>query len=400
MVNLKEETASLCLTVLSPVNIGGSAVLSAKDYLYDPKKQKAYFLDRQAWHFYIYENKWLASYEKYVADSRNTRNLLDWLKEAARKRDTAELIAELDEKKCITGAAEAEVNVTDAKGKQSLNDVCPQVRNAKGSVYFPGSSLKGVFRTAILYALLQKDAALKARYWGKIQQAVLANKDSNQKYFKNALGKLAGELEASLINKLEAGGQADAGSQSAVSSALKGLQVSDTYSGEGIKTAILQKVDVSLYADGDAGEHPLPIFRECVLPGAKLFFDMKLDKAVMGTIGITSIGELLEITRGFFNFNIGLLKSAFGRAYGEPFGLIQDANMFVGSNTGFLSKTLVAAAAPTPEAARGIIRLILDKSFKDHKHLYKDKLISPRTLKITKWQGRSMLMGLAKVDKL
>jgi CRISPR-associated protein Csm5 len=48
-------------------------------------------------------------------------------------------------------------------GHQSMQDFRPFVRDGSGTVYIPGTSIKGVFRTAVLYRMLKQDtAALKA----------------------------------------------------------------------------------------------------------------------------------------------------------------------------------------------------------------------------------------------
>ena len=367
------------------MNIADGTVLSAKDYLYDAEQQKIYFLNLHEWHKFIFTHNLLTQYEAYIKDFRNTKNLLNWLQGQGYGID--------DVQACVTHAASAEVNTVDPKEKQTLNDVNQHIQQPDGSLYVPGSSLKGVFRTAILYKLLQQKPAVAKRYWGRVQEEMA-------KYnFKPVfLNRLTSDLEAELLHtlQLEERGRAIK-PQNAVCSALRGLQVSDSYASKNIQVAVLQKVDVDL---NKKEKPPLSVFRECMLPGSELYFDVKIEKAFMTTLGINSIDDLLQATQKFFEAVLALLQDAFGKRYPQVFTNIDGANMFLGSNTGFLSKTLLALLAPDAQAAKDTIRVLLDKSFREHEHVLRDKIISPRTLKCTTCRGELVLMGLAEVRKV
>lgn len=347
-----------------------------------------FFLNLHEWHKFIFTHDLLTQYEAYIKDFRNTKNLLNWLQGQGYGID--------DVQACVTHAASAEVNTADAKKKQTLNDVNQHIQQPDGSLYVPGSSLKGVFRTAVLYKLLQQKPAVAKRYWGKVQEEMA-------KYnFKPVfLNRLTSDLEAELLHtlQLEERGRA-VKPQNAVCSALRGLQVSDSYASKNVQVAVLQKVDVGFNKEGRANEHTLSVFRECMLPGSELYFDVKIEKAFMTTLGINSIDDLLQATQKFFEAVLALLQDAFGKAYPQVFTNIDGANMFLGSNTGFLSKTLLALLAPDAQAAKETIRALLDKSFREHEHVLRDKIISPRTLKCTTCRGEVVLMGLAEVRKV
>lgn len=375
----------MCLRIVTPVNIADGTVLSAKDYLYDAKQQKIYFLNLHEWHKFIFTHDLLTQYEAYIKDFRNTKNLLNWLQGQGYGID--------DVQACVTHAASAEVNTADPKKKQTLNDVNQHIQQPDGSLYVPGSSLKGVFRTAVLYKLLQQKPAVAKRYWGKVQEEM--TKYNFKPVF---LNRLTSDLEAELLHtlQLEERGRS-VKPKNAVCSALRGLQVSDSYASKNIEVAVLQKVDVDL---NKKEKPPLSVFRECMMPGSELYFDVKIEKAFMTTLGINSIDDLLQATQKFFEAVLALLQDAFGKAYPQVFTNIDGANMFLGSNTGFLSKTLLALLAPDAQAAKETIRALLDKSFREHEHVLRDKIISPRTLKCTTCRGEVVLMGLAEVRKV
>lgn len=381
------ETAKMCLKVVTPINIADGIVLGAKDYLYDSRRQKVYFLNLHQWHLFIYKHMLLEKYESYLANFRDKQSLLEWLRMQGYDID--------DVRTVITSEAQATVNLMDSERKKTLNDINRHIQQPDGSLYVPGSSIKGVFRTAILYSLLQKRQDIKVKYWRQIQEKISSN------YFKpyRDFNKLISDLENEFLHTLRLV-DGNIRSNNAVCSAMRGLQVSDTYASRNMQTAILQKVDGGFDKFGKASPKKLPIFRECMLPEAELFFDVKIEKAVMNTIAINSVDDLLRATHSFFAAVTDLLQQAFGKEYQEAFQGVAAGNMFLGGNTGFLSKTLLAMLAPDKDTAKNTIKVLLDKSFKTHKHLLRDKVIAPRTLKCTNYNGKLMLMGVAEVRKV
>lgn len=408
------ETAKMCLKVVTPINIADGIVLGAKDYLYDSRRQKVYFLNLHQWHLFIYKHMLLEKYESYLANFRDKQSLLEWLRMQGYDID--------DVRTVITSEAQATVNLMDNERKKTLNDISRHIQQPDGSLYVPGSSIKGVFRTAILYSLLQKRQDIKVKYWCYIKQQVdiieklleeerkprelqimpysVIKKKKNQAT--KDIDKLIASLESELLHtlRLKDDKERNISNKNAVCSAMRGLQVSDTYASRNMQTAILQKVDGGFDKFGKASPKKLPIFRECLLPEAELFFDVKIEKAVMNTIAINSVDDLLKATHSFFAAVTDLLQQAFGKEYQEAFQGVAAGNMFLGGNTGFLSKTLLAMLAPDKDTAKNTIKVLLDKSFKNHKHLLRDKIIAPRTLKCTNYNGKLMLMGVAEVRKV
>lgn len=384
------ETAKMCLKVVTPINIADGIVLGAKDYLYDSSRQKVYFLNLHQWHMFIYKHMLLEKYESYLANFRDKQSLLEWLRMQGYDID--------DVRTVITSEAQATVNLMDNEKKKTLNDINRHIQQPDGSLYVPGSSIKGVFRTAVLYKLLQKRQDIKSKYWRQIQGKISNNYLNPKRDFDG----LAKDLESELLHtlRLKDDKERNISNKKAVCSAMRGLQVSDTYASRNMQTAILQKVDGGFDKFGKASPKKLPIFRECMLPEAELFFDVKIEKAVMNTIGINSVDDLLKATHSFFAAVTDLLQQAFEKEYQEAFQGVAAGNMFLGGNTGFLSKTLLAMLAPDKDTAKNTIKVLLDKSFKNHKHLLRDKVIAPRTLKCTNYNGKLMLMGVAEVRKV
>lgn len=388
------ETAKMCLHVVTPINIADGVTLRAKDYLYDTRQRRVYFLNLHAWHWFVYKHKLLDKYEKYISNFKDRKSLLEWLQEQGYGLENLQDV--------ISSEAQADASLVDAE-KKTLHDINRHIRHGDRTPFIPGSSIKGVFRTAVLYKLLQKRQDIKSKYWRQIQGKISNNYLNPKRDFDG----LAKDLESDLLHTLRLKDDKErnisnkkAVCSKAVCSAMRGLQVSDTYASRNVQTAILQKVDGGFDKFGKASPNKLPIFRECMLPEAELFFDVKVEKAVMNTIGINSVDDLLKATYSFFAAVTDLLQQAFGKEYQEAFQSVEAGNMFLGGNTGFLSKTLLAMLAPDKDTAKNTIKVLLDKSFKNHKHLLRDKVIAPRTLKCTNYNGKLMLMGVAEVRKV
>lgn len=383
------ETAKMCLHVVTPINIADGVTLRAKDYLYDTRQRRVYFLNLHAWHWFVYKHKLLDKYEKYISNFKDMKSLLEWLQEQGYGLENLQDV--------ISSEAQADASLVDAE-KKTLHDINRHIRHGDGTPFIPGSSIKGVFRTAVLYKLLQKRQDIKSKYWRQIQGKISNNYLNPKRDFDG----LAKDLESELLHtlRLKDDKERNISNKNAVCSAMRGLQVSDTYASRNVQTAILQKVDGGFDKFGKASPKKLPIFRECMLPEAELFFDVKIEKAVMNTIAINSVDDLLKVTHSFFAAVTDLLQQAFGKEYQEAFQGVAAGNMFLGGNTGFLSKTLLAMVAPDKDTAKNTIKVLLDKSFKTHKHLLRDKIIAPRTLKCTNYNGKLMLMGVAEVRKV
>lgn len=375
------------LDILSPVNIGNGTVLEAKEYIYDTRKNTAYLLNQTAWHRFIYERGLFTKYEQYMIKERY-KTLYQWLSELHIGVD--EVIAAGAVKSKITADRNDILNSTGRTGKKNtLNQLICQARLSDGSVYIPGSTLKGIFRSAMLFRYLKRNEAVRRRCWSRIKFEV----DSDDRYKKgNAV-----ELEKTFINSLP--------SMFIRSSPFMGKDIgiscSDTngLSSGQAPMAALQKVDVVINQHGETKENPLSVFRESILAGAKFTFDLKLNTKITEVIGIYSIDDLLEMLQDYFNASADVFMEAFKREKADIVNQTAAANIYLGSNTGFLTKTLILALAANDSEARALASGILQKSFGKHKH-YKDKFISPRTLKMTNYKDKRYLTGLARVYKL
>lgn len=388
-----QEVKTLCIECISPVNIADGTKLNTKEYLYDRKQGMVYFLNQLAWHKFIYAKKLLPAYEKYLTDFKEKRSLFEWLTACGYDIE--------DVKPAIKSSTTVVLKQLYFEDKKTLNEIITQERLATGEIYIPGSSIKGVIRTAILFELLQRSPKTKEKFWNEVHRI------ANDRYLKPnqvraELGKIATNLETELLHKLNLLDEQGRGPKgnNAVCSVMRGISCSDAYAKEKVATAILQKVDGTYdKKTGKPKENRLPIFRECVVPRSKFYCTLKIEKSITGVVGINSIDDILDVLDKFFAFTKNVFEKAFKDDFPNAFSDVNEANAYLGSNTGFLTKTLIAALAPNNKEAVGVIRSWLNVAFRDHKHIIMDKHISPRTLKTTYYNGKQYLMGLVMVQK-
>ena len=392
--NTFQEVKTMHLQIVTPCNIGSGEMLMPKDYFFD--KKTVYFVDHYKLHKFIYEHKLLEEYEKYLENGKTTKNLLAWFKNDGYNFD--------DVKHCVISSVAAEHALGKEKG--SVNMISAHIKDVYGHVYIPGSSIKGAIRTAILFHLLEENKQLKEKFWSKVYDAF---KVAQEKYpherFKEIncvngyLKRIQDDMEQSLLHKLDINDK-NVKQNNVLRSVMRGVLVGDAALATEEKLAFLQKYDLVFDKDGKLNDKALPLFRECVLPSTAFTFELKLDLAMTECIGLHSIDELLTWVQEFYDFVYEIQKQAFGREKPELFALAENVNMFLGSNTGFLTKTLFAALAPNMREAVNLIKVFLDFSFSKHKHSIKDKHISPRAFKATSYNGKILPMGLARLEKI
>ena len=395
---------TLVLTCISPVHIGSGETLKAVEYLYDSSQQTVYFLDESKWIKFLAEKNLIDEFARYVeltaensvGDEEFTgNNVWNWLRSLHTKNIVQEEISAFELKALCLRQAKAETNTIIAGRKQTLNDIACHIAKADGCPYIPGSSIKGIFRTAILYSFIKNFSdAEKNKYWAEI----VATKNLSLREQQKECNEIIQRLENEFLSKLDYK-KADA----QVNSVMRGLFVSDAFftpargTSQKLNTVILQKIDSSTKADRRGQtEKTLPLFRECIPSGTMFKFNVTLDLDIMGKIGIQSVEEILTMSKEFMLAAANLLKEVFGVKYHKEFEEFEEADAFIGGGTGFIATTLLYPLAPSVEDGKNFIADYFDKIFW-HSHELDDEKISPRTLKLTKpSRDERKIFGLCK----
>ena len=383
--------AQLSLTIVSPTNIGGPEKLTTKDYMYNYDAGEVYLLNNYEWFRFLACHNKLAEFETYMQNEMvrpNGRTMYDWAKNT---------IGASQLTKDVLGPAIASImksSIYNEGRKNSLNDITPQIRGANGAVYIPGSSIKGVINSAIISHMLRRDARFRAAVQQKLKELLYKYRDFqyDKRRFKREFNSILREVNKLIDCNIQVlFKNSEKRVNGILASAFRGVSVSDAMPIESIKTEVLKKEDTCLDEDGT---HEISVHRECILPNQKFSFTVTLDTAMTKEIGITSVDQVLAILQEDFDATHKLLASKFKKVSPSIFKALEPANAYIGSNTGFIQKTIIMAAFTDDEKTGiDIIRAILDMNFEKAKHATKDSSMAPRAMKLVKWNGHYYEMG-------
>lgn len=383
--------AQLSLTIVSPTNIGGPETLTTKDYMYNYDAGEVYLLNNYEWFRFLARHNKLAEFEIYMQNEMvrpNGRTMYDWAKNT---------IGASQLTKDVLGPAIGSImksSIYNEGRKNSLNDITPQIRGANGDVYIPGSSIKGVIDSAIISHMLRRDARFRAVIQQKLKEILYKYRDFqyDNRRCKREIGSVLREVNKLIDRNIQVlFKNSEKRVNDILASAFRGVSVSDAMPIEAIKTEVLKKEDACVDEDGT---HEISVHRECILPNQKFSFTVTLDTAITKKIGITSVDQVLEILQEDFDATHELLSSKFKKVSPSIFKALEPANAYIGSNTGFIQKTIIMAAFTDDEKTGiDIIRAILDINFEKAKHATKDSFMAPRAMKLVKWNGHYYEMG-------
>ena len=378
--------AQLSLTIVSPTNIGGPEKLTTKDYMYNYDAGEVFLLNNYEWFRFLARHNKLAEFEIYMQNEMvrpNGRTMYDWAKNT---------IGASQLTKDVLGPAISSImksSIYNEGRKNSLNDITPQIRGANGEVYIPGSSIKGVIDSAIISHMLRNNKAFRSNVQRELRKVLDVYKRKNARSLFKDIFKMVNQAIIKHIHVLT--NNEGKPLKGILASTFRGISVSDAMPMGAIQTEILKKEDSCLDEDGT---HAISVHRECILPNQKFSFTLTLDTAITKEIGITSVNQVLEILQEDFDATHKLLASKFKKVSPSVFKALEPANTYIGSNTGFIQKTIIMAAFTDDEKTGiDIIRAILDVNFQKAEHDRKDIIMAPRAIKLVKWNGHYYEMG-------
>ena len=378
--------AQLLLTIVSPTNIGGPEKLTTKDYMYNYDAGEVYLLNNYEWFRFLARHNKLAEFELYMQDEMirpNGRTMYDWAKNAIGASQLTK-----DTLRSAIGSI-MKSSIYNKGRKNSLNDITPQIRGANGDVYIPGSSIKGVIDSAIISHMLRNNKVFRSNVQRELRKVLDVYKRKNARSLFKDIFKMVNLAILKHIHVLT--NNEGKPFKGILASAFRGISISDAMPMGVIKTEVLKKEDSCIDEDGT---HAISVHRECILPNQKFSFTVTLDTAMTKEIGITSIDQVLDILQEDFDVTHKLLASKFKKVSPSVFKALDSANAYIGSNTGFIQKTIIMAAFTDDEKTGiDIIRAILDVNFQKAKHDSKDKFMAPRAIKLVKWNGNYYEMG-------
>lgn len=377
----------LTLKPQSPLFIGSGKKYSKKEYLYSAQQKTVRLIDHNVLFELLVQRGCMDAYEKFML-SENT-SLWEFLTGTCGLTDT-----ELNQT-AFNGIPLVRYQLS-VSGYDVAKELHPFQRDAYGRAYIPGSSLKGALRTVWLFHALSADpAGWKARrnsddFCPIDRKTNEPDRRDNKAVFP----------EKRYTNQLRhpVGRPNDM-----LDSIFRGIQVSDSLPIPNEQMVLTGRTLISPKSAAVLGEnfdgHPkdLPLYQECVRPGAEIHFQLTLDQSILQqhTHPITA-QTLLDAIQEFDVF----YRSAFEELFpsGRRFAVLpQQPHLILGGGTGYFSKTLVYPYLGQQDALRWVQAYMMRK-FKG-KHEQDDKLgISPHRMRYLYYEGKLYPAGFCGVS--
>lgn len=367
----------LQLRTLSPVFIGSGMSLSKKEYIFISKARQVLFVDLHKFFNLLESKRLFKAYEDFVMSGQ--KDLYVWLMSQKITQDEIQSI-----KSYAIHAGNAMVTASGT----NLTEIQLFVKDNYNHPYIPGSSLKGLIRTAILAAITEK------KDYGS--QCLNYSNQIREKSGKKILNQEAEGIETDCLNILnlqDKQGRAIFQSND-VNSIMKGIQVSDSRP--------LAQDCLTVCAKVDYGTNGLPksinTARECIKPGITIEHTLTLDTQILAA-GKMDENTILNSICDFYAMQNQHFLSKFAAVKAMDVSTSNGCELFLGGGTGFVSKTIVYPMLK--EKGLSLTAQLMQKQFPDHFHVKDiEKGVSPHMLKCTKYDGKIYLMGRCEVSIL
>lgn len=371
----------MSLTTLSPVFIGSGDELNKSMYVYNDNEIMV--IDERKLINELLLRKGL--YEGFLNEcSSGDLNLTDFLK------------------KNLNGYEDIDIykykikSYSDIKTGKKLNNINAFIKSSNGKPYIPGSSIKGAIRTAIISGEIMNN---KNKYNNILKNIISGKNIYNENY-----------IVDNISNNFN------------IKNIFNKISVSDTNDIDIDNLCICKRYDISTHLETG---HELPIYMELLKPRLKFNFLLTLYSSF-------SINDLSKYFNNFYNDNandntlysnyLSLINIFKDKAEKNPHYLYFNdmdiiPNIFIGGANGFLTKSVIYSIRKMKNDNNDIInksqiidyvKKYLDKKFTkidkeskkriaQHNHVKIDEKISPRTLRLVKYNGLYIALGMCNI---
>ena len=365
----------MMIKAIGPIHIGDGQKIGKKEYIYLRSKRRVFVPDLRKMTAGLQERNLLQAYEKYLLyDGRSDLQL--WLKEngCTEKDFRAWESYELE-----AGDAFLRPEGGNSRPPKEINTF---VKDVYGNPYVPGSSIKGMLRTALLSYELRHASGKK-----EDQKEILKEELEREAAVQNCkrkkyLSQQIKDLEVHAFHTLNR--KADK-PKDMVNSCLSELIVSDSKPISRKNLTLCQKIDVKL----NGKKAPFPILRESLIPGTEIYFELTINKGFPYTIE-----QIMEALNEFQQISYKAFYSRFKRGKNEK-GIV-----WLGGGCGFLSKTIIYPLYEKKgvKVTDQIFQKTLGEKYRKHHHntdVSND--IAPHVCKCTYYHGVLYDMGMGQI---
>ena len=371
-------TIPFTLEVITPVSIGSGQVAKVLDYILDASNQEVYILNQKKWFQYLYSLHKLTDYEAYIksyTSGYTKETIYEWMaRTIGIPNDTVLSSVSKRQLRCVKSSI----------FKRSLNNVNLCMTDLDGMPYIPGSSLKGVIISAAIAYIVENNEVFRREWQKKLIDA--SNNDRELRRCIREYGKALDMLILSCI-KESTGKWHNDGSKKLFHS----ISVSDVMlsSKDKMATYILPRYDS---VAGQYKRNTLSLYRECITPNTKLEGMLSVNIQELRKVGIHSVTELVKIVEMHTQRLLSRWKQVFrGDIEQSCIHDLESVTCLIGNSIGFLHKTLLIPLFDNHRDEVNVVKSILGNGHR------RDRIISPRTLKLTKYKGKDYIFGGVKL---
>ncbi|MDR0979071.1 MAG: type III-A CRISPR-associated RAMP protein Csm5 [Lachnospiraceae bacterium] len=354
---MNKKMERVVLENLTPIHIGQGNTLTKQEYVFDKEKMQISIINPDKLIEKI-ENKGYT--EKYM-------NLVKSLATPQKTLQNLGInIAEVCYKPLkLQSLVYKKIN---GKSVQNLNDIACFISDMDSNLYIPGSSIKGFLVTAIAYKYMLEHPA--------IFKGIPTYEDIEKEVFMPQ-GRKGRDLRSF-------------------------IQVSDSEPVSRDNVFITSKEDLTPCKNIKINS--LPIYREYIVPLTKFKFTMTNEYDQLSQIGIKSFDDILVAVQKFTNKFIEIqneFKEMAEREKGYKFKYSAETelpNFMIGGGNGYFTKSLLHAIINDRKKLKDEVIKQLDASVKIHEHRLHDKIMSPRTIKLAKYNNSYYCVGMCKLS--
>lgn len=371
----------MSLTTLSPIFIGSGEELNKSMYVYN--NREIMIIDERKLIKELLLRKGL--YESFLNECYSSNlNLTNFLE------------------KHLNGYKDMDIykykimSYSDVKTNSKFNNINTFIKSSNGKPYIPGSSIKGAIRTAIIYG------------------EIMNNKNKYNNIFRDIVNYRNKYNEGYIVDNIS--------NHFNIKNIFKNIAVSDTNDINIENLCICKRYDISTHIEVG---HELPIYMELLKPCLKFNFLLTLYSSF-------SINDLSKYFNNFYDYNmndntlysnyLSIINVFRDKAVKNPHNLYLNydnmiPNIFIGGVNGFLTKSVIYSIRKMKNDNNEIIsksqiidyvKKYLDRKFvkidreskkriPQHNHTKIDEKISPRTLRLVKYQNSYIALGMCNI---
>ncbi len=363
---------NLRITALAPIHVGDGGKLGKKEYIQYSDRGMVIVPDTAKMFGDLQQHRLDKAYEDFILNSSYNMDLGRWL-------SSQRIYEQYSRRWTLYSMDPGDAFMRRAGGGGGTpKEILTFMKDPYGLPYIPGSTLKGMLRTALICWRIHQDPG---RYKDKISDIMRSASDraSRNTYLKSKTA----ALEAAVFHTLERTDRKD----NAVNSIMSGFIVSDSAPLPLSQLVLAQKIDYTLRRQ----EKPLPILREALKPGSQIDFELTIDTK---TCNIT-IEEIFSALDYFQQVSYDCFYSRFGR------GTKAKGTVWLGGGIGFLSKTILypVCGKEALRTADKVFQATLNKIYSTHKHNNDiSNGVAPHVCKCTRYGGQLYDMGMGKIE--